>query len=352
METEEECPKPGHVTSADKSPHTVQAMIATTGLQRESPTTSRHYHVYGITVRSTVPLDCPVSAPPGRAGIELSEAPPSVFHNAVPDKLSMSSEERWFRHIALPDGADYLRWSQLFEFLISPDGRHIACHALNGVTSETFQTYLVSQTLSFALLKQGIEPLHATVVVIQGQAVAFLGDCGYGKSSLGAAFLRAGHAVLTDDMLVTSVPDQHQPIVVAHPGPPRIKLFPKIAKTLLGRRSGTQMNPGTTKLILPLSAREHCGEAVPLHTLYVLRPPTSRPTLKHATIRPLTQRHACLALIANTFNTVITEPARLAQQFAWAAQLAGAVPVKSLSYPRSLAHIPAVLAAIYKDLAR
>ena len=150
----------------------MRAIIATTGLQRERPAVPRYYHLYGITVRSTMPLDCPISTAPGRAGIELSEAPPSLFHDAVPGNLSTVSEERWFQHIALPDGADYLRWSKLFEFLISPDGRRIACHALNGVSSETFQTYLVSQTLSCALLKQGIESLHATVVVIQGQAVA------------------------------------------------------------------------------------------------------------------------------------------------------------------------------------
>jgi hypothetical protein len=330
----------------------VRATFATTGLPRERPAAPRQYHVYGVTVRSAVPLACPLSATPAPAGIELSEAPPSLFRETVPD-ADTTQEKRWFRHTALPDGTDYLRWSKLFEFLISPDGRRVACHALNGVSSETFQTYLVSQTLSCALLKQGIESLHATVVVVRGQAVAFLGDCGYGKSSLGAAFLRAGHAILTDDMLVLDMPGRHRPAVVAHPGPPRIKLFPKIAHTFLGsRRKGARMNPGTTKLIIPLSAREHCGQAVPLRALYVLRPPAARRAPKHVAIRSLTRRAACLALIANTFNTIITDPARLARQFAWAARLAGAVPVKSLSYPRRLTHIPAVLAAIQKDLAR
>ena len=316
--------------------------------------TSRPYrhHLYGIHVQSTMLLDCPLSTRSGPADIELCEAPTSQFNHVPPQQRRPSDTDDWFFRTPLPDGSDYLRWSGLFEFLISVDGRRITYHALTHGSRETLQTYLVSQTLSFALLKQGIESLHATVVVIQGQAVAFLGDCGYGKSSLGAAFLRAGHALLTDDMLVTSMPDQHQPIVLAHPGPPRIKLFPKIAKTLLGRRSGTPMNPGTTKLILPLSDREHCGQAVPLRALYVLRSPASRRALKHIAIRSLTQRQACLALIANTFNTVIAEPPRPERQFNWAARLAGVVPVKSLSYPRRLAHLPAVVAAIHKDLAR
>jgi len=324
------------------------------GSQQESPAIPGTYHIYGVTVRSAIPLECPVSAAPSLAGIEFYAAPSSAFRDAASDKFASDSAERWFRHVALPDGADYLRWSKLFEFLVSPDGRRIACRALNGVSSETFQTYLVSQTLSFALLKQGIEPLHATVVVVQGQAVAFLGDCGYGKSSLGAAFLHAGHRLLTDDVLVTSRDTGRHDLVLAHPGPPRLKLFPTIAARMLGRRrSGARLNPGTSKLILPLTESEHCATAVPLKAIYVLRPPAPahrRP--RQATIRPLSRRQACLALIANTFNTVITEPARLARQLDRAAELASVVPVKSLSYPRRLSHIPAVLAAIRKDLAQ
>jgi hypothetical protein len=241
----------------------------------------------------------------------------------------------------------------LFEFLISADGRRIAYHALTHGSRETLQTYLVSQTLSFALIKQGLEPLHATVVLIGEQAVAFLGTCGHGKSSLGAAFLQAGNRLLTDDLLVTSHVPGRPNVILAHPGPPRIKLFPKISVRLFGAgRSGAQMNPHTRKMILPLAHHEHCTKAVPLRACYVLQPPITRYSPALVTIGPLSPRQACLELIASTFNTIITEPARLARQFAWAAQLASAVPVKSLSYPRRLAHIPAVVVAIHKDLAR
>ena len=51
-------------------------------------------------------------------------------------------------------------------------------------------------------MKSGFEPLHATVVVVSGEAVAFLGESGYGKSSLAASFLDSGHQLLTDDLLI------------------------------------------------------------------------------------------------------------------------------------------------------
>jgi hypothetical protein len=200
------------------------------------------------------------------------------------------------------------------------------------------------------LLKQGIEPLHATVVVVDDHAVAFLGDSGYGKSSLGAAFLRAGHRLLTDDLLVIT---ENKRRFIAHPGPPRIKLFPEIAKTLLGEQTtGTPMNPTTTKLVIPLSSRQSTQTAMPLRAIYVLRPPSPRARGKKITIRSFPQREACLALVANTYNTVLKEPDRLAQQFDLAARLASNIPVKALSYPRTLARLPAVLEAIRADLAQ
>ncbi len=313
----------------------------------------RVHRLYGIRVRSTLPLAGPGSMGSGPADVELCHAPPSLFGSLSTLQAASPKADDWFQHRSLPDGSDYLRWTGLFEFLVSPDGRRIACHALRGASQETFQTYLASQALSFALLKQGIEPLHATTVVIHGRAVAFLGNCKYGKSSLGAAFMRAGHRLLTDDVLVTSHDTGRRNRMLAHPGPPRIKLFPGIAARLLGRRqSGIPMNPGTRKLILPLTPGEHCDAAVPLAAIYVLQPPVTRSTHSRVTIRTLSPRRACLKLIASTFNTIMNKPARLAQQFLWAAQLADAVPVKSLSYPRRLTHIPSVLAAIHKDLAQ
>jgi len=52
-----------------------------------------------------------------------------------------------------------------------------------------------------------------------------LGDSGHGKSSLAACFLAAGHRLLTDDLLVIGESGDY---LMAHPGPPRIKLFPAV----------------------------------------------------------------------------------------------------------------------------
>src|SRR5439155_8977822 len=132
---------------------------------------------------------------------------------------------------------------------VAADGGRITCRRLEESSLESFQVYMLGQALSFALVRQGFEPLHATVVVIDDQAVAFLGDNAFGKSSLAACFLEAGHRLLTDDLLILQ--DSPNGGILAYPGPPRLKLFPKMATRFLGQTvNRVHLNADTAKLIL------------------------------------------------------------------------------------------------------
>ena len=253
----------------------------------------------------------------------------------------------WFHHTRLSNGSDFIRWTGLFDFLVSANGRKIIGRSLTDHPLESFQTYLLGQVLSFAMVRQGVEPLHSTVIVRDGKAVAFLGDCGYGKSTLAGAFLQSGFRLLTDDMLVIK---ERNGGFLAYPGPPRIKLFPEIAEELLTEEVvGTPMNPDTTKLIIPLSAKDVVQSPTPLQLFYALQPPDIHNG--NVTIERLSQSQALLAFIQNTFNTIIRTPERLTQQFNFATKLAATLPVKSLSYPRELAWLPKVVDAVLKDIA-
>jgi hypothetical protein len=243
----------------------------------------------------------------------------------------------------------YLRWPGLFEFLVAADGRRVLGRPLGDASPEAFRTYLLGQVVSFALLGQGIESFHATVLEVGDGAVALLGDCGFGKSTLAAAFLRDGHRLLTDDLLV-AVPRQGG--VVAFPGPPRIKLFPEPARTFLGEVSGPPMNGLTPKQVIPLAPEQSVSSPRPLRAFYVLRPPADQSRRRRITVRRFSPRHSVLRLLAGTFNATVRDPARLARQLAAASRLAAEVPVKSLSYPREMSQLPRVVEAVRSDLSR
>ena len=210
--------------------------------------------------------------------------------------------------------------------------------------------YLLGQVLSFSLLSMGIESLHGTVVVIDDGAVAFVGDCGYGKSTLGAAMLARGFPVLTDDLIALR---ESASGCIVQPGVPRIKLFPSVARRVFRRKPlGTPMNPRTPKLVLPLEQHEAAGRPVPLKAIYVLSPPRARSNrLTRPRIRPLGGREAFLEVVRSTFNLLVLREERLAGQFRFARNITATVPIRQLAYPRDLSQLPEVCNVVLGDLA-
>jgi hypothetical protein len=174
-----------------------------------------------------------------------------------------------------------------------------------------------------------------------------MGDCGYGKSSLGASFVNAGHPLLTDDLLVVN---QTATGFLAYPGIPRVKLFPKIAKAIFGPNvRGKRLEPLTPKLIIPLNSAQAARRPAPLKAIYVLTPPDVAQDSRRVSIRRLSPRRAFIELVRNTFNMAVTDPQRLERQFLLASLLALDVPVKSVSYPRKYRMLAPARDAILED---
>lgn len=319
---------------------------------------SRKYYVYGITLRSEIPLALPTDGSGGLAQIELRTAPASCFSDARRGLIADPASDSWYQFGGLPDHSSYVRWEGVGEFLVSARGDQITARRFNEASPESFQVYLLGQALSFALVKCGFEPLHATTVVVNGEAVAFLGESGFGKSTLAACFLDAGYGILTDDLLVLKKKALKRDalkrdacIFMAYPGPPRIKLFPDVARRFLGNgSSGVAMNSETRKLVLPLGAARLSPAPVPLKALYSLAAPRPGSRKQPVRISVLSPRESFMALVKNTFNSRIVHSARLERQFRQTAQVVSAMPVRTLSYPRVLSQLPVVRDAILAEL--
>jgi hypothetical protein len=284
------------------------------------------------------------------AEVEIMEAPETLFQEVRGEASRQFSPTAWGQVARLGNGSTYLWWPDLFEFLISGDGRRILGRLMSDEALGPLQTYLLGQVISYPLVIQGFEPLHCTVVVGEKGAVGILGDCGYGKSSLGAAFLKAGYKLLTDDLLVLR---EEGRVFWGYPGPARLKLFPEVVRACLGEGvRGNPMNPLTPKLVIPLSPHQVYPKAAPLRSLLVLRRPITKGKVKTVTLRRMNHRRAFMALLANTFNAKFTEPERLKRLFAMADKLVATVPVRSLSYPQGLSRLPEVVETVIASLTR
>ena len=312
------------------------------------PSSVYRYAAYGVSIRSDAPLPFPPSTASGllaELDIRNNDGPiDPVIREEIRLEPNPSSA---FNVGLLPDGSNYVGLSGVGEILVSPDGRSLACHRYAQSSSESFNVYLLTQALSFALVKYGLEPLHGTAVDIGGKAAVFLADCGFGKSTMASAFLQAGYRLLTDDLLVLHNPHA---VPLVYPGSPRIKLFPEMARKFLGDAvTGVPMNPHAHKLIVPLKKPHICAHALPVGGIYALAP-ASEAVGTEIQIAAMNQREAFLTLLASTFNRVVLDSSRLRRQFATTQALANALPVKVLSYPRSLDCLPGVLDAVVSDL--
>jgi len=315
------------------------------------------YRLYGLTLQSPLSLPCPRVDRGVRPDVRLRCGRAAQFDRARHEidrarstlDPARTRRREWFRCRQLANGTTFLEWNDLFQFLVSPDGRRILYRRLRNATRESFSVYLLGQTLSFSLVVLGREPLHGTVVAIGGRAVAFLGDCGYGKSTLAAALLARRFPLLTDDLVVL---DHRDGDWLVHPGVPRLKLFPAVLRRLLGPVPGTPMNGGTAKVVLPLAADQTMNEMVRLHALYVLSDPaaSARRTGPIPRIEPLSERDAFLEITRAAFNLFVLDRRRLSNQFAFAARLSATVPVRRLTYRRDLAALPTVCYALRDDV--
>jgi hypothetical protein len=308
------------------------------------------YHAYGISIRSD--LRFPLKEVPAllEPAVEISFGDSSYFQGILRGKIVPTDPENWRERLTLPDGSEYVRWPDLFEFLVSGDGRRITYNPLSRSSILAFETYLLSMVLSCALLKLGYEVLHATAVIVDGEALALLGPSGRGKSSLAASFLNAGHHVLTDDLLVLMESDGR---ILIPPGIPRIKLFPEAAARLLPFPfDGAPMNPLTNKLVIPLQERYVWQAPAALRAVYRL---PERSVVRPAgaiRVAPVPARAAFIKLLASTFNTSVVEPTRLKRHFELTSRVLETVAFRKLSFQRSFEFVPAVCEAIIADFRR
>lgn len=309
--------------------------------------TGFHYSVYGISLKSEFELALPeYTDGPGFAEIEIATADTAALAETIRG-CELQHRDDWYHYAHLDDGSSYVRWDDLGEFWVSSGGRRVLCARSPRATAESFHVYLLGQAISFALLKSGFEPLHATAVEVDGGAAAFLGRSGYGKSSMAACFLAAGHTLLTDDLLLFQ-PRSHGIGFEVYPGPPRLKLFPSIARRFLGKSGGEPMNLFTQKMVIPFDHSK--ARPLPLKAIYALSSPQENRRARKIEIEALSPRDAFLALVKSTFNTVVVDAARLQRQACEASRLVGMVPIKKLKYPRGLKHLPALREAIVADL--
>jgi len=275
-----------------------------------SPPPGRSYTLFGLTIRSQIPLPLP-AAPAGAAGdVDI-----------VAGAIDLPAEPGW--GYSLVEEGTLLSVEKVGRFLIR-DGRHIRVAADAAASERNVLLFLLGSAFGALLHQRGLMPLHANAIVVDGRAVAFCGHSGAGKSTMAAWFHDRGHPILADDVCVIGFDADGAPL--AYPGVPRLRLW-RQALEEFGRVADDYQRSfdALDKYDVPIEAGSESGP-VPLAAVYLLA--RADEEAQGGTIARLTGVAAVDALVANTYRGFYLETiGGTAPHLATCVRLAKSVPI-------------------------
>lgn len=250
--------------------------------------------------------------------------------------LSPEGDERsqFFR-----DGRNFrVRFLDLADFAIDFDRKIVTGIPVPGLPDDSLTHLYRNQIVPLIMGYDGDLVLHASAVRISGEAIAFVGNSRRGKSTLAAAFARAGHPFLTDDGLILAK-EEKQYLVL--PREPDLRLCPDSASELFGRASDPETSSDDWKSRIPASAAiPHSNQPTPLGALFFLANPQGR---DEPSIESLARPAAIAQLLQHCFILDSEDGERLKRLFDRLIDLSATVDCFLLDYPRDFSRLPLVL---------
>jgi len=324
-----------------------------------------YYHLYGLNVESNVALPelRSQSASPGddsRVKLFLGDA----IH--WPIEAAADESTRIFR--SAQNGfmndpnvrIEYFSAARCYRFLygdeitfaLSDDGKAIWGVWPPEMSLEDLMVYLLGPVFAFLLRLRGFTPLHASAAVIEGNAVAFVGTGGIGKSTIVGALARQGYPILGDDVAVLEKISEE---FYLRPAYPHLRLWPDSVSILFGAKNTLpKLVPSSVwwdKCFLDLDQPgfHFQTEPAPIRRIFFLE--TQSPEVEVARVDEVTPVEAFARLAANTcVNYGLTTKMR-AMEFHELGQLVPKIITRRLTLGKSFEWIAELGPILEKDLA-
>jgi len=258
----------------------------------------------------------------------------------------VDNDREYLQVLRQPRGGYLFHFYDGTRFRISRDGaRVVACWPRSTSFQDVTSNFL-GLVLGFVVRLRGTICLHASAVLVEGSAVAFLGPGGYGKSTMCACFAAEGDPLIADDVLALAPSTSGY---LALPGAARIRLWPDSAKQIYG--AATELprlfpsDPAWDKRFRDVAPG---ATAAPLVAIYAAEE-IAKGTTRFSTV---SGKEAFFRLAANLYPGKIPVPGQRRQEFDVLAALASSVPLRRLRVQRGLRRLPSLRDAVRADLAR
>ncbi|AFZ00937.1 Hpr(Ser) kinase/phosphatase [Calothrix sp. PCC 6303] len=297
------------------------------------------YTAYNLCVHSQIPFPELISSEAIPETIEKLKLPDVVISLRQISDLEAESAngENCFLGI-IEDGT-----AQVCRFLVE-FGQQIVVEPTPGIEEDILHPLILGPIFAILLRQRGLLALHASCVVIDNGAVAFLGYSGWGKSTLANAFYNQGYSLLTDDVMAIQVGAKD---VITFPGYPYVRLLPDSAASLGYEFEKLDfIHTGALKRnnILTQGFPE---KPLPLKRVYVLE----NIGRSHNQIEPIQPQEAFVEMLRHSRVTnVLTNEDFVSSHLRQCTELIKKVPISRLKRQHSLAALPDLVKLIEEDL--
>ena len=276
------------------------------------------YTAYGLQIDSELPLP---GLPPGSS----LPADVKIRYGSVPNNLPEP----------IGNGGYFEATHDTFLFRVKYIGRYlvekgesITIDRLPDSHEDVLRTYLMGSAFGALMHQRRLLVMHASSIQTAQGAVLFVGRSGHGKSTLLAALVKRGYAMLSDDVTVIDMECQSGP--VAFPSFPSMRLGTETAARIGREVASLPLVRYTDKRVVPVE--NFCAEPLPVHAVYALGV-SEAPGIRVEQTEPL-QRFTIVA--NNTYRYEFLETLGLRQvHFQAASRLAQAMQVYQIKRPES-----------------
>lgn len=255
--------------------------------------TSKVYRAFGLTLQSDIELP------------ELRPAPGGGKPDVLIRLGVVDLDDRGLE----PISANVLAGPEVFimdvpgcAIIAVARGREIMVQPHPGESDANIRAYLLGSAIGALLHQRGLLPLHASAVLADGAAVAFLGRSGAGKSTLALQLHDRGYPLVGDDICAVAAGPAGEARV--WPGLNRLKLWrASLDAAGLNAKDLEPVHDSMDKFQWPARQMAADGD-YRLQAIYLL----SEPQDKAGAIEPVQGAAAVKALMDHTFRGQLVAP--------------------------------------------
>lgn len=305
------------------------------------------YSIYGIDIDlKHLVLDDLEQLPDKNPNIKISQCNSPLFVSSDYcvwyHHWNRTEDKNWWLLAGhCKDGSYLLRLENAVDFLISPEGDLIQYHIWGDFKDINVGQALFNQIIPMVLNLRGTEVLHASSVFSSKGAVAFVGNGGYGKSTLASSLVYAGLKLLSDDAVPLRLDSKR---LWTSSGIPRMGLWPR-SRDLLGINMEID-NPSDKAYVKMSPVQYKSGDSLLKH-IYFLNPSGEEANIK---IAPMETQETLIELIRAAHRLDLTDNAMLKRQFIFLHQVAKFTVAKKLIYHPDIPDIKELYQAVLLDL--